>query len=179
MQKKGVADFGDRWAYFARAIGVSGLVITADGSIVSGKRIGDVHEGELSLVSGYLNFRDGRDYARDDVVADLHEELAEEVGIMREDVRGILFLGIFGNGITGEVDITYAVKTNKSSDYFLSGKWKKRATGKIEHGGIILLPDLKEVQSVLNCGRTRNSDERCKLFYSARGALENLQESDL
>ena len=175
-QELGKKDFGDRWAYFARAPGVAVLPINRDGTIFIGERANVEYGGFLNAVAGHLSYRD--DIAEVDLYADVFRELEEEFGIQRNEVSNIRQVGVYSHPVKGDLDFTFLVDVDKPEEYFASGKWKE-SVGKREHKDLVRLATMGEIQELLGTGRVPGSDRKLQVMYSTRGALQSVYANEI
>jgi len=179
LAERGRNDFEDRWAYFQRAFGVAAIPITSEGSVFVGARTNTEDTGELNGAAGYATYMEDPAEIRleDDVIRELHEEF----GVTSQDYRSgethPQFVGLFSHP-KGDVDFTYLVKTTLPDDYFLSGDWREKAKDE-EHGPLIRLASMDDIQRLLSTGKVPDSDRPYDVVYSTRGALQNINERDL
>lgn len=176
LQKMGEEYFDDKWAFFARPLGITILPITKDGSVFIGERISTEHGGELCAVAGYINFRNPEIInPQEDNKRELREEFGIKENLLLEIPR---IVGISYHPNTGETDISFIVKTNVENAYFLSGEWMKHV-GEREHKPLIHLSTLFEIQELLEKGKAPKSDKKFQIMYSTRHALESICAEDI
>lgn len=176
LKNLGMILLKDRYAFFARPMGVTVLPITAEGSIFLGDRLNVEYTGQLhGGAAGYINYRSPESI---DTRIDLFKELEEELGIKEESLGAFEVVGISYHTNTGETDISYLVKTDVEDDYFESGKWKERVDER-EHREFIKLANTADIRLLLDTGNVRTSDKTYEILYSTRQALESVREEDL
>ncbi|MEK6854749.1 MAG: hypothetical protein AABX73_00835 [Nanoarchaeota archaeon] len=174
LHRLGEDVYGDRYAFFARAPGVSGAVISLDGKMILGVRLQEDSQGLLHPVGGYLPFKENP--ADINIDEQLRNELHEEFGVLANNIANTRFVGIYGNPLTGEVDFVHHVYTTLPVNYFTSGEFRKNAIDK-EHGDIVVIPDLSSAEELLKEGTLLG--QKRNLMYTARGSLEALRLGDL
>jgi len=166
LQELGKKNFGDKYAYFSRPLGVSAAFLTSDKSLFVGERNNDDDHGQIGLVSGYIDYRENLQEIS--VMENLSREANEELGMSSSTIDAAEMIGVFTHPFRGDVDITYLVTTSHSRDYFLSNMWRKNAKDR-EHKQLIEICSYKQIQKMLSIGNFQ---------YPARGLLENLVPND-
>ncbi|MBI1936248.1 hypothetical protein HYS31_07460 [Candidatus Woesearchaeota archaeon] len=175
LKQLGIRHFNDPWAYFQQAIGTAGLVITANGSAVIGKRNDRAYNGFFDSIAGYVLISpwEIEKPSSIDPQLDLERLAEEELGIRGGEIESIIPVGFHGHINTGEFDITYIVKVNLGDSHFRSGYWKSKVD-KTKHRELALL-SFDEVQSVLKGQMMPNE----QFMYSTWGAMKSLRRKDL
>ncbi|MBS3149232.1 hypothetical protein J4455_00865 [Candidatus Woesearchaeota archaeon] len=174
LQEIGLSVFNERYALFARPLGVCVLPITLDGSVFIGERTGQDHPDLLNGVAGYVTFRDPNSL---NVQEDLERELQEEFGIAKDELlQSPRLVGTAYHPNNGEMDISFLVRVNKPDTYFSSGDWKSHVSER-EHKNLAQLTNLAQVEELLRDGLVQG--HKREIMYSTRLALESLAASDL
>lgn len=174
LQEMGLAVFNERYALFARPLGVCVLPITSDGSVFIGERTGQEHTNFLNGVAGYVEFRDPNTL---NIQQDLERELLEEFGIKNDELlEQPRLVGTAYNPNNGEMDISFLVRVNKPDIYFSSGDWKQNVKER-EHKDLVQVATLAEIEELLTTGKIGSLQR--DIMYSTRLGLESLTDSDL
>lgn len=176
LQWAGMSLFDDRWAYLQRNPGTAGIVISATGCAYLGARTNPDQTGKLNSVAGHMDYRENIQEV--DILAMLASELDEEMGIAKDDVVGMRFVGAYGHPIKGDLDFTWIVRTNLGDNYFAhGGAWETRRK-KQEHGELVRLANPVQVKFLLDEGRVLDKQQQFNIMYSTRGGLESLTDGD-
>jgi 8-oxo-dGTP pyrophosphatase MutT (NUDIX family) len=176
LQQKGQQQFADPFAYFARPIGVAGVVITREGKIIIGVRNNDVDGGSLCGVAGNLEYAD--DISHIDLPGKLAEEAHEELGIAQENIQNSKFVGIYADPIRGDLDFAFLMFTDLPATYFTSGQWKANAIDD-EHTQLISIDSYEVLQHLLNDGILPSHSPHSGIMYSTQGALMSVRPEDI
>ena len=176
LQERGLKEYNDRYAFFARAPGVAVLPINQDGTIFIGERANPEFGGFLNAVAGHLTYKDNT--AKIDVIRDVYKELKEELGIEARDVFNLRFVGLYSHPIQGHLDFTFLANVAKPEQYFASGEWKKSVKER-EHKDLVRLATMDEIQELLETGKVPSSDRTLGLMYSTRGALMSVYANEI
>jgi len=176
LKKIGIEKFNDRWAFFSRAPGVLGLIISNEGSIFLGERLQKEYSGLLNSVAGHIDYKEHPSLIN--LEENVLRETNEEVGISPEEILKIVFVGGYLNINCGDMDFAHLVFTNKPNKYFLSGEWAKKINER-EHKSLFELSSYREVQDLLCNGRLPNNKKKYNVMYSTRGALQSLKKEEL
>lgn len=175
LQQYGFQKYGDPFAFFSRAVGITVLVSSQEGFIFVGERTNKEYHSFLDCVSGHLEYRSPQEV---DLKEDLSREIKEEFGIdSRSFVTKTDFLGIYSHPCQGDTAFSFLVKTTVPENYFSSGKWMEKAEEK-EHKSLFPLKDITDVKRLLNEGKLSGHNQQFSLMYHLRGALESLREDD-
>ncbi len=175
LRTRGLLVHNDPHAYFARCLGVAGLVISSNGAAFLGLREQGDDSALLGCVAGYVTFKDTP--GEIDLQADLGRELGE-FGLSTKDIERIVLVGLYGHPTRGDLDFTHVVLVNKPDYYFTSGIWQENATER-EHGALIRIASLRDAQLLCMTGHLPSLSRQFRLHYSARGALESLTQGEL
>ena len=177
LQQKGLNLLGERYAFFSRAPGVAGLVISADGHIWIGERIGTQDDpNKLNSVTGHLAYR--KNGSSVNLEEDLRREAREEFGLKDEDIEKISFVGGYLHPNRGDMDFTFLVNSTLPDSYFSSGDWMSKVSDR-EHKSLVQIPSYAVVQELLKSGRIPGVDKKFNIFYSTRGALQSLRPNEI
>ncbi len=139
----GMADHNDPNHYFANPLAVCANIVTSDGFIPVGMR-GDtvaIYKNMPHVIGGYVkvNGNNKPDFSVKDVDLsdDMIKELGQELGLQRDDIEKIYFLGIVRNKAIRGPEIMYHVQLNINSDELMR-RWAKQSRDKFEHRNITL-----------------------------------------
>ncbi|MEB3277348.1 MAG: hypothetical protein VKK42_00295 [Lyngbya sp.] len=167
LMLRGLTNYQDPYAYFARGVGVAVVPVTAEGHVYIGKRVNSSdHTGVLNFVAGWATF--SPTIQKINFYQDAQRELEEEVKVaMTLNNTNTRFIGISGNPITGEVDLVFVVQTEMSDRHFQSGQWE-------EHSRLVGIRSKAEAEALLEYGRLPGEAEPCSLMFSSRLGLEYL-----
>ncbi|MDJ0898446.1 MAG: hypothetical protein QNJ55_06520 [Xenococcus sp. MO_188.B8] len=170
LMGRGLENYQDPYAYFARGIGVAVVPLTTEGTVYIGERSAQVDSpGILNFVAGWATL--SPNIAEINFYQDAQRELSEEVGItMTLDENNTKFIGISGNPVTGEVDLVFVVQTAMSDHYFQSGQWE-------EHERLVRIGNKSEAEALLEQGLLPQESEPRSLMYSSRFGLEYLVQN--
>lgn len=123
IKELGKRDFNDPWAYFARPIGISGLVLTKDNKIVLGRRNSEVFKGEYHPVEGHLTFQLPSQISLErELLKELNEELCFQEESLTDKPK---FIGASLHNTFGFVLFSYLVRTNLKEEYFLDNHFEE------------------------------------------------------
>ncbi|MEG4571993.1 hypothetical protein QUA56_04590 [Microcoleus sp. N3A4] len=167
LMMRGLTNYQDPYAYFARGVGVAVVPLTADGNVYIGRRSTSLdYAGVLNFVAGWATFsptvQDINFYQ------DAQRELREEVNVaMTLNDTNTRFIGMSGNPITGEVDLVFVVQTEMGDRHFRSGQWE-------EHSCLVGIRNKAEAEVLLEHGLLPGEQEPCALMFSSRLGLEYL-----
>ena len=178
LVQMGIQFFKDKYAFFGRNPGVTGIVLTSDKKLVVGERqVGDKdrYEGLLQGVAGHLTYK--ADPKEINLEEEMLKETLEEVDIPKSKVSGLEFLGLFSDpSVAGDdLDFCYLIKTNLHSDYFKSEKWKENVKVP-EHKEFLLIDDYNNLDNLVRTGNFNGKN--WDIIFSTRGALASLKEED-
>ncbi len=177
LQERGRKEFKDPYAFFSRAIGVTAAPISLEGSVFLGERKNKNGKGLLHVAGGYVDYRESLRSL--DLKREAMREMEEEFGISPSDIRNLIFVGVYGNSLTGEVDFTYLALTHLPDAYFLSDAWRKRAKDN-EHQSLIKISDYESLTRLLRQSIVLpDYDKNWELMYSARGALMSINPHEM
>ncbi len=170
LMLRGLTNYQDPYAYFARGIGVAVVPVTTEGNVYIGKRLNSSdHKGVLNFVAGWATFSP---QVQDiDFYQDAQRELEEEVKVvMTLNETNTRFIGISGNPITGEVDLVFVVQTEMPDRHFQSDNWE-------EHSRLIGIRTKAEAEALLERGILPGEQESYALMFSSRLGLEYLVQN--
>ncbi len=176
LQERGLQDFGDKWAYFARAPGVAVLPINKGGTIFVGERANEEYGGFLNAVAGHLTYKDK--VKQVDISGEALRELQEEFGIQPGEVSNLRFVGLYSHPIKGDLDFTFLADVAKPEQYFVSGEWKKSVKER-EHKDLVRLATMAEIHELLETGKVSGADKTLQVMYSTRGALMSVYANEI
>jgi len=175
LQQHGRARFYDAYAFFQRAIGVSSLLLTREGSLFLGERVNvSTDLGSLNGAAGYVEYTDRLDGIN--LEDEARREIKEECGVNGRDITKMNFVGVFSNPGTGETDFCYIVALKLSDEELLSAWDQSQDT---EHGRRIKIRSYREAQQILEQGTLPSYDGKFKLMYPARGTLQGIKPEEL
>ena len=167
LMLRGLTNYQDPYAYFARGIGVAVIPLTTDGNVYIGRRLNaSDYTGVLNFVGGWATFA----ATSQDInfYRDAQQELWEEMKIaMTLNAANTRFVGISGHPITGEVDLLFVVQTEISDRHFEFGHWE-------EHSSLVRISNKTEAENLLKYGLLLEEKEPCNLMFSSRLGLEYL-----
>lgn len=176
LTKLGEETFGDKYAFFGRNPGVTGIILTSDRKLILGERQveKDMYEGLLQGIAGNIDYQ--KDPSKINLEGEMIREINEEVGISREKIKNIKFLGVFSIADFGgdDLDFCYLVKSDISSNYFTSGRWKEKVE-KAEHKKFV---SIENYFSLKNFILKSKINKKTKIIFSTLGALENIIQKD-
>ncbi|MEG4344010.1 hypothetical protein QUB70_12065 [Microcoleus sp. A003_D6] len=167
LMMRGLTNYQDPYAYFARGVGVAVVPLTEDGNVYIGRRsTSSDYTGVLNFVAGWATFSPT---AQDiNFYQDAQRELGEEVNVsMTLNNTNTRFIGMSGNPMTGEVDLVFVVQTEMRDRHFRSGQWE-------EHSGLVRIRNKAEAEALLEHGLLPGEQEPCALMFSSRLGLEYL-----
>jgi len=174
LRRKGLEDFGDQYAYFPRAPGASGLVISSEGSVFLGTRNYRGRE-MLQTVAGHLPYKENvEDISLEEGV---FEETREEFGIPKEDIARTVFVGAYEEPHSGDIDFTHLLFT-KLDNSQVREAWRTQREDE-EHKRLIEIPSYAQVKSLLDDGSVRGETIKYGLFQPTRGALMSLRQEEI
>lgn len=167
LMLKGLENYQDPYAYFAKAIAVTVVPISQEGYVYIGERSGNVdNPGLLNFVAGLATFRE--DLAKVNFYADAQQELAEEVGIHSTlNPENTKLIGIAGNPFTSETDLVFVTQTGQPDSYF-------QTVALSEHLRLVPLHNQDEVNQLLDHGLLPKESQKKAVAYGSRMALEYL-----
>lgn len=169
LMLRGLEDYRDPYAYFSKAIGVTVVAISHEGSVYIGERsTGGDKPGLLNFVAGLVTFHECLENL--DFYADVGQELKEEIGIdLAVNSENTRFIGIAGNPWSSENDLVFITKTSYQDRHFATFSPK-------EHRRFVPLGKKSEVERLLTQGLLPNEEEPKAIAYGSRLALEYLQK---
>ncbi len=167
LMLRGLTNYQDPYAYFARGIGVAVIPLTMDGNVYIGRRLNaSDYTGVLNFVGGWATF--SAISQNINFYQDAQQELWEEMKIaMTLNETNTRFVGISGHPITGEVDLVFVVQTEISDRHFESGHWE-------EHSSLVRISNKTDAKNLLEHGLLPEEKEPCNLMFSSRLGLEYL-----
>jgi hypothetical protein len=167
LMLKGLENYQDPYAYFAKAIAVTVVPISLEGYVYIGERSGNVdNPGLLNFVAGLATFKNDLDQVN--FYADAQQELAEEIGInLNLNAENTKFIGIAGNPFTSETDLVFITQTEQPDRYFKNAILS-------EHLRLVALRNQREVNQLLNDGLLPKESQKKAITYGSRMALEYL-----
>lgn len=165
----GFRSSGDPYHYFACALGVAVIPISADGSVYIGERSVNVDRpGLLNFVGGLVTW--SRRVAHIKLEDDIRNELAEEVGIVVEpDATNTRFIGIARQPFTGEADLVFVVQTTATEAQIEGAQLS-------EHQRLTPIRSRSEAARLLDYGTLPGDGTPKQLLYSSRLGLEYLRD---
>ena len=175
LMQKGVMNYNDEWAYFARTLGVAFVPVTLDGTVFLGQRVSKLYSGYLNCAAGNSEFHGTPLFSR--FFNQAVVELREEFGSCLSVVGGARFAGIASNVPAGDGDCVWIGRVPVRDSYFLQGEWLSLRSD-AEHGkGLVAIRSLcerDELVSLLSCrGQTFPG-----MMASTRLGLESLGATD-
>tara|TARA_Y100000310_G_scaffold344508_1_gene457638 strand:- start:1343 stop:2269 length:927 start_codon:yes stop_codon:yes gene_type:complete len=182
---RGVRDFDNPGAYFARCPGVTVLAITRDKKVVVGKRKKEpslpMFDGLMQGATGYLNYdRNVRNVNLDD---EFRRFLKREYGVNQDQIVGdITPLGLYSfekdasGKFIGRDDLDWGAVAHltSSSGDFISGQALADASNP-GHDELYTL-DFDQVQELVSTGRF--DGQKWDVVFSTRGPLAALVAED-
>lgn len=167
LMLRGLVEYRDPYAYFSKAIGITVVPISQEGSVYIGERAKQVdNPGLLNFVAGLATFDERLENM--DFYADVRQELIEEIGIDLEiTVNNTRLIGIAGNPWSSENDLVFVTVTPYPGSHF-------ETFPGIEHTRFVPLRNKYEVKRLLDRGLLPNGDRPQAIAYGSRMALEYL-----
>ena len=167
LMLKGLENYQDPYAYFAKAIAVTVVPISLEGYVYIGERSVNVdNPGLLNFVAGLTTFQENLE--KINFYADAQQELAEEIGInLNLNAENTKFIGIAGNPFTSETDLVFITQTKQPNSYFKNAILS-------EHLRLVTLRNQREVNQLLNDGLLPKESQKKAIAYGSRMALEYL-----
>ncbi len=154
MQAEGERRVGNRWAHFARSLGVAFVPVTLDGSVFLGKRESNLYPGFLNAAAGNVEFHgDEPRFSRwyDQAVTELREEYGRDI----ELVGTPRFAGIGSNQLAGDGDCVWVGRINVRDSYFESGAWLSHRVDMEHHAELVKVSSVLERNMLLETGSLR------------------------
>lgn len=167
LMLKGLEQYNDPYVYFARAMAVTVIPISRNGSVYIGERAPNIDSpGLLNFVAGLATFNENVENIN--FYADAQRELKEEVGICIElNNANTKFIGIAGNPFTTETDLIFIIQTSISEHHFESEKLS-------EHLRLVQLSNKTDAEKLLDKGYLPGEDTHKDIAYASRIGLEYL-----
>lgn len=167
LMLRGLKNYQDPYAYFARGVGVAVVPITTEGNVYLGKRLNSLeHTGVLNFVAGWATFSPKVEEIN--FYQDAQRELEEEMKVsMTLDKANTRFVGASGNPFTGEVDLVFVVQTEMSDRHFQPNQWE-------EHSRLTGIHNKTEAENLLKYGLLPEDQKSWDLMFSSRLGLEYL-----
>lgn len=164
---RGLQNYGDPYAYFSKAIGVTVIPISQSGYIYIGGRSRNVDSpGLLNFVAGLASFQENLEKVN--FYADIQQELQEEIGIYLDlNPANTQFVGIAGNPFTSETDLVFVTQTHVPETHF-------ETFPLVEHSQLIGLSNKAEVNKLLQEGLLPGENGKKAIAYGSRMGLEYL-----
>tara|TARA_Y100000310_G_C20687151_1_gene819797 strand:+ start:2557 stop:3417 length:861 start_codon:yes stop_codon:yes gene_type:complete len=174
-QVLGKEDYGDKWVYFSRTLGVALVAVTLEGSAFIAPRQGKFFPGWLNAAAGNCDYcgDPSLETFRDQAITELNEEYGARLNVIG-DVR---FIGISSHPISGDAETVWVARIDVSDSYFLSGKWLKERIDEEHSSDLVQVGDLVTRNLLLNEGVYKGSQVP-GIIYSTRMGLEALTERD-
>ncbi len=182
LKDRGINEFGEEFAFFARAPGVVSVVRTSDGALIIGEREirgqTDVYSGQLMGLAGHLAYRGNPILVN--IEDDARREANEEAGIKLDEMKGLTFMGLFSNSLIGgaDLDFGYLLETTLPSKYFTSGDWRGRVK-KPEHREFVAVRNYDDLRQLLETGTLPGTDGAKKVIYNTSGVLAQISPEDM
>jgi 8-oxo-dGTP pyrophosphatase MutT (NUDIX family) len=167
LMLKGLVDYCDPYAYFSKAIGITVVPISQEGSVYIGERSAQIdNPGLLNFVAGLATFHE--ELEKMNFYMDIQQELKEEIGIdLAVNVENTRFIGIAGNPWSSENDLVFVIVTPYPDSHF-------KTFPLIEHTRFVPLRNKNEVKRLLDRGLLPNDDQPRAIAYGSKMALEYL-----
>jgi hypothetical protein len=167
LMLKGLENYQDPYAYFAKAIAVTVVPISLEGYVYIGERSGNVdNPGLLNFVAGLATFQ--KNLEKVDFYLDAQQELAEEIGInLNLNSENTKFIGIAGNPFTSETDLVFITQTEQPDSYF-------KTVALTEHLRLVALRNQRGVTQLLNDGLLPKEFQKKAIAYGSIMALKYL-----
>ena len=175
LQQLGVFDFGDKWAYFARTLGVAFIPITKEGSVFVGGRLSPLYTGWLNGAAGNNEFRGDPclDHFKEQAITELRQEFGHELMLLEEP----RLVGIASHAVKGDADTVWVGRIDAPDSYFLSGKWLEQRVD-VEHGSnLVRINSVGDRDKLLREGKL-NGQSFAGIMHSTRLGLESLMVKD-
>lgn len=175
LQQLGVLDFGDKWAYFARTLGVAFIPISRDGSIFVGLRLSPLYTGWLNGAAGNNEFRGDPclDHFKEQAITELRQEFGHGLMLLEEP----RLVGIASHAVKGDADTVWVGRIDAPDSYFLSGKWLEQRVD-VEHGSKLVRINSIGDRDQLLCEGKLNGQSYPGIMHSTRLGLESLMVKD-
>jgi hypothetical protein len=129
------------WSHFGNAVGTSALIVTGDRVVVAGRRSDRVFglPRHLHCFGGMLEPDDWTAGAATvDVFSSMERELAEELGVARNEWTGLWLLGLLREPLLDQPELLFAATTALDRDQV--GRRFATAPSNAEHAALIDLP---------------------------------------
>ncbi|CAD5951696.1 hypothetical protein PCC9214_02596 [Planktothrix tepida] len=167
LMLKGLQIYQDPFVYFARALAVTVIPITAQGTVYIGERVGNIDRpGFLNFVAGLATFNEQIEQIN--FYQDAQRELKEEARIdLPLDKSNTRLIGMAGNPFTSETDLVFAVNTGIDENHFKSQGWE-------EHLSFVRLSNKTEAENLLYEGILPGQNDKKEIIYASRFALKYL-----
>lgn len=167
LMLRGLVNYSDPYAYFSKAIGITVVPISQQGSVYIGERLPGVdNPGLLNFVAGLATFHERLENIN--FYVDIQQELKEEIGIDLEiNAKNTQFIGIAGNPWSSENDLVFLTVTPYPDQHF-------ETFSLIEHTRLVPLRTQNEVKRLLDFGLLPHDDQHQAIAYGSRMALEYL-----
>ncbi len=129
------------WTLFANPIGTTATITTSDGQICYGRRSARVayHAGHIHTFGGAFEPRDKAADGTIDPFGSLCRELVEELAVAREELRGLLCVGLLRDKEIHQPEMLFEAGVDLTADE-LRARWES-AESQDEHDALVTLAD--------------------------------------
>lgn len=166
LMLKGLEVAGEPYHFFAKTLGVTVVVVSAEQSVYLGERSADVdYAGVLGFVGGTAIFH--QDLSEVDFTNDIRQELMEEIGLQVSKEADFQFIGIAGGTFTSELDLMFLYQSNMPNTFFEN-------CNLTEHQRLVGIHNREEAQILLEQGHFKNDKRPKSLLYATRFGLKYL-----
>ena len=175
MQDYGEQLFGDRYAFFARPLGIAVVPITLEGAVVVGRRTNIEYGDYIAGTGKNAMFVNPEEFN----LLEEQKRALTEFGIREDELRGALVVtGIAYHPNTGETDICAIARVNLSDEFFLSGEWLKRIENSEHESPLVVLRGMSPIEAALS-GNLSGSEIKHNVLYQTRQPLESIRQEDI
>ncbi len=167
LMLKGLQVYQDPFVYFARALAVTVIPITVQGTVYIGERAGNIDRpGLLNFVAGLATFNEQIEQIN--FYQDAQRELKEEARIdLQLDDSNTRLIGMAGDPFTSETDLVFVVNTGIDENHFESNDWE-------EHLSFVRLSNKTEAENLLYEGILPGQKDKKEIVYASSFGLKYL-----
>ena len=167
LMLKGLETAQDPFVYFARALAVTVIPITAQGTVYIGERAGNIDRpGLLNFVAGLATFN--QQIEQINFYQDAQRELNEEARIdLQLDESNTHLIGMAGDPFTSETDLVFVVNTEIDENHFNCDHWS-------EHLNFVRLSNKTEAENLLYEGILPGKKDKKEVVYASGFGLKYL-----
>jgi len=178
LARLGTEIYRDRFAFFPRNPGVTGIVRTSDRRIIVGYRTSEgdpVFDGLVQGAATHLPYE--KDPSRLNLRKVMREAYKNEFGLAPKNILSMDFLGLFSfeDQHGDDLDFGFLADTDLHSNYFAGDSWRSNAD-KINHVKLISLSNIVALRKLTPNGEIGGQTNN--VIFSTRGPLEPLTLGD-